>query len=62
MYIAVAVIFLSACSSGKEQPPAPLKDTETTKQVEENAKSIEQAADEAAKLIEEDAKSDEMAP
>ncbi len=56
------LLLMTACSGSKEAAPAPAKETGVTKQVEEDAKSIEQAANEAAKLIEEDANSDEMAP
>ncbi len=62
LYTLAALLLLSSCSSGTPEVAAPNKDAQATKQIEQEAKSIEQAADQAAKLIEEDAKLDEMAP
>jgi outer membrane biogenesis lipoprotein LolB len=57
----VAFLLLSACSGAKQQAPKSPKEAESTQKIEQDAKSIEQAADEAAKVIEEDARSNETA-
>ena len=58
----ISLFLLTACSkqSTDEMQPAANKGTE--KQMEKDAKSIEQAADEATKLIEEDARSSTPPP
>ncbi len=54
----IALSLLVACSKQPADDMQPVASKGTEKQIEKNAKSIEQAADEAAKLIEEDARSD----
>jgi hypothetical protein len=57
-----ALLLLSSCSGGKQTAEAPNNSPEGIRQVEQEAKSIEQAADEAAKLIEDDARKNEPTP
>ncbi len=57
-----ALAMLSACSKQSEDKATPPVETSADKQIEKEAKSIEQAADEAAKLIEEDARQDTSIP
>jgi PBP1b-binding outer membrane lipoprotein LpoB len=57
-----SVFILAACS---KQPAADMQsatNNATEKQLEKDAKTIEQAADEAAKLVEEDARKDAQQP
>ncbi len=54
----MALSLLTACSAKPAEDMQPAADKGTEKQIEKDAKSIEQAADEATKLIEEDARSD----
>lgn len=54
----IAVLTLMGCSGEPEAEQAEAPEVGSEAAVRENAKSIEQAADEAVKLIEEDAKED----
>jgi outer membrane lipoprotein-sorting protein len=56
-----ALLFLGACSDKAEKASVPLNSAKASQQIEQDAKSIEQAADEAAKVIEEDARTEDAA-
>ena len=49
---------LAACGAEPDAPAEPQQKAQTEVEIRAHAKSIEQAADEAAKLIEEDAKAE----
>ena len=53
----IVLCLLTACSKQSTDDMQPVANKGTQKQIEKEAKSIEQAADEATKLIEEDARS-----
>jgi hypothetical protein len=58
----ITLLILATCSKQPtDKAPAPAESS-TDKQIAKDSKSIEQAADEAAKLIEDDARQDAPAP
>jgi hypothetical protein len=54
----IALSLLAACSKQPAEDMQPVANKGTEQQIEKDAKSIEQAADEATKLIEEDARNE----
>jgi hypothetical protein len=58
----IALSLLVACSKQPADDMQPIASKGTERQIEKDAKSIEQAADEATKLIEEDARSETPLP
>ncbi len=51
----IIFILISSCTNDKEQAVDPAKVAEGTEKIEQDANTIEQAADKAAKLVEADA-------
>jgi hypothetical protein len=60
--ILLALCVLSACSKQPADDIQPVASKGKEQQIEKDAKSIEQAADEATKLIEEDARNETPPP
>jgi uncharacterized lipoprotein YajG len=60
--ILMVLLLFAGCSKQPEKKSAVPVETSTDKEIAKEAKSIEQAADEAAKLIEDDTRQDAPPP